>query len=97
MIIEQYKAKNQYIVRYDNLLCFHSYRMTICCIKNNEIFLNKDYWNNYQSKTTNRYLYNFLNEFSVLKPKRRSDIEKYIKENKINFVDLESMKKELLK
>lgn len=59
MKVEQFKVKNQFIVRGGNEIIFQSYDSTIAVVDNGSITLGVD-WD--YSRTTLKYLYAFLDE-----------------------------------
>lgn len=91
MKVEQFKVKNQFIIRDEDKVFFQSYNSTIAKIEriglSREITLGAD-WN--YSTTTSKYLYMFLEEEAGLyeiynKSNKRAYIEKLIKEGVIKY------------
>ena len=62
MKVEQFKAKNQFIIRGGNKIIFQSYDSTIAVVDNGSITLGAD-WD--YSRTTLKYLYTFLDEEAI--------------------------------
>ena len=78
-VIDNFGVKNQYIL-YDCEKCyfiFQSYETIVCEIKD-KIYLNKKAW---LSKTTRKYLYEFITMYTELTIKNGKDLQKHI-ENK---------------
>jgi hypothetical protein len=65
---------NQFIISYNNIRIFQSYRSLIALYDNNKIIINEDYYK--YSRTTSKYLSLFLDRTS-------KEIAKDIKENRI--------------
>lgn len=90
MKVEQFKVKNQFIIRDEDKVFFQSYNSTIAKIEriglSKEITLGAD-WN--YSTTTSKYLYMFLEEeagFTLYNiSNKRAYIEKLIKEGVIKY------------
>lgn len=92
MKVEQFKVKNQFIIRDGDKAIFQSYNSTIAIVENIgigkvQITLGAD-WN--YSTTTSKYLYMFLEKEAGLyelysQSNKRKYIEKLIKEGVIKY------------
>lgn len=78
--LEQFNAKNQFIISDDTGKTFQSYDSVICFIDNNgKVFLDSKLWN--YSKTTAKYRNQFLGETT-------KDTQNKIKSNEYTLTNL---------
>lgn len=85
MKVSNFYVKNQFIIRDKDVIIFQSYNKVIAKKTKTRTILDKkalDY-----SRTTSKYLYRFLDEYTNL-PTNRKAIKDYIKEHKDDVMDL---------
>lgn len=85
MKISNFYVKNQFIIRDKDVIIFQSYNTVIAKKTKTRTILDKkalDY-----SRTTSKYLYRFLDEYTDL-PTERKAIKDYMKEHKDDVKDL---------
>ena len=85
MKISNFYVKNQFIIRDKDVIIFQSYNTVIAKKTKTRTILDKkalDY-----SRTTSKYLYKFLDEYTDL-PTERKAIKDYMKEHKDDVKDL---------
>ena len=81
--VEQLQA-NQFVVLFDNGKIFQSYDSIIAIqLFNDKVYLT-DKWN--YSKTTSKYLYEFLREYTLFNVKCKKDVERLIKEGYFELI-----------
>jgi len=86
-IINDFGVKNQYVL-YDcdkNYFAFQSYKTIVCEIKD-KVYLNKKAL---LSRTTRKYLYQFLTIYANLVTKNNKDLQKHIKNKNIILKDFD--------
>ena len=76
MKVKQFKAKNQFILEDEKRTVFHSYDSVIAIVAN-KVVLGKN-WD--YSRTTMKYLKQFLEEIFCNNTFTKKDIEKYLKQ-----------------
>lgn len=87
-------VSNQFIINSRNDYVFQSYMSLIASYNDNtKVLLVSDKWN--YSKTTLKYFYQFLREYTPYIVRTRREFERIIKnnENKIKFVEETELKK----
>ena len=85
MKISNFYVKNQFIIRDKDVIIFQSYNTVIAKKTKTRTILDKkalDY-----SRTTSKYLYRFLDEYTDL-PTERKAIKDYMREHKDDVMDL---------
>ena len=85
MKISNFYVKNQFIIRDKDVTIFQSYNTVIAKKTKTRTILDKkalDY-----SRTTSKYLYRFLDEYTTL-PTKRNALRKYMQEHKDDVMDL---------
>lgn len=85
MKVSNFYVKNQFIVTDNGSTYFQSYDTIIVKKTKNRTILDKkalDY-----SRTTSKYLYRFLDEYTTL-PTERNALRKYMREHKDDVMDL---------
>lgn len=84
--VKQLHNKNQYVIRTNCLTIFQSYESIIAFfddIKQN-LYIYKRFIN--YSKTTNKHLYIFINEYTNLSINNLKDLNKAIKRNQVILI-----------
>lgn len=69
-------VRNQFVIYDDNGITFQSYRTKIAVIANGEVSLNATMW--CYSKTTSKYLYQFLRQNGWREVQGKKDVERLI-------------------
>lgn len=85
MKVSNFYVKNQFIMRDKDVTIFQSYNTVIAKKTKTRTILDKnalDY-----SRTTSKYLYRFLDEYTTL-PTERNALRKYMREHKDDVMDL---------
>ena len=85
MKISNFYVKNQFIIRDKDVIIFQSYNTVIAKKTKTRTILDKkalDY-----SRTTSKYLYRFLDEYTSLTTERKA-IKDYMREHKDDVMDL---------
>lgn len=86
MKVEQYIALNQFHLYGEGNHCLQSYDSLVVKIQGNEVTLGRD-WD--YSKTTSKYVYQFLDDYSDIRiydiPNKRDYIRKLIEEGTIKY------------
>ena len=82
MKVSQYKGKNQFLLQDSDYMYFQSYNSIIAKLHKTSgiLTLGKD-WE--YSKTTRKYLYQFLNEYTRFTNVSKKEIEQLIKDKTI--------------
>ena len=76
---------NQFVITDNGNVYFQSYTTLIAKVNNNgHVTLNESYWD--YSRTTSKYLYQFLRRYTALKIDGKNDVLKYISEGKITEI-----------